>query len=90
MPQSRARTRNLPRATEPIYANAEWRRSPAQTIEENLLPSVVVLEGRNDYITGEEEKFAPHGYAVLTFDGPTLKEQILTPTRQIIYEKTLI
>jgi Calcineurin-like phosphoesterase len=90
MPQSRARTRNLPRATEPIYANAEWRRSPAQTIEENLLPSVVVLEGRNDYITGEEEKFAPQGYAVLTFDGPTLKEQILTPTRQIIYEKTLI
>jgi Calcineurin-like phosphoesterase len=89
MPQSRTRTRNLPRAGEPIYADAEWRRSPAQTVGGNLLSDVVVLEGRNEFITGEEDKFSPHGYAVLSFDGPHLEEQVLTPTGQVIYEKAL-
>ena len=89
MPESRARTRGLPRAGEAIYAHAEWRRSPAQTIEGNALANVVVLEGPNPYIKNEEDKFTPHGYAVLNLDGPTLTEQVLTPTGQVIYEKTL-
>ncbi|MBI3435694.1 MAG: metallophosphoesterase [Proteobacteria bacterium] len=90
MPESRAKTRNLPRAGEPIYAAAEWRRSTARTMEGNALADAVVLEGGNEYIKGEEDKFTPHGYAVLTFDGASLKEQILTPTRQVIYEKVLV
>jgi hypothetical protein len=89
MPQSRDATRDLPRATEKIYQRAEWRRSPAQTQGGNQLPSVVVLEGRNQYIKGEEDKFSPHGYAVLTLDGARLTEQVLDATGQIIYEKTL-
>ena len=44
----------------------------AQTKEGNLLPDVVVLEGPNEYIKGEEDKFSPHGYAVLNLDGPSL------------------
>jgi hypothetical protein len=89
MPQSRDASRNLPRATGQTYERAEWRRSPAQAKEGNPLPNAVVLEGRNQYITGEEDQFSPHGYAVLTLDGPMLKEQVLDPTRQVIYEKTL-
>ena len=49
----------------------------------------MVLEGRNEFITNEEDKFTPHGYAVLTLDGPMLKEQVLDPTGQVIYEKQL-
>jgi hypothetical protein len=89
MPESRSRTKVLPKAADAALSKADWRRSPAQTIEGNALPNVLVLEGGNPYITGEEDKFLPHGYAVLTLDGPSLKEQILTPTRDVIYEKIL-
>ena len=43
----------------------------------------------NEYIIGEEDQFLPHGYAVLTLDGAHLKEQILTATGKVIYEKDL-
>lgn len=89
MPDSRDPTRNLPRAGEPVYDRAEWRRSKAQVKEGNLLPDVVVLEGPNEYIKDEEDKFSPHGYAVLNFDGPSLTEQVLNPKGQVIYEKKL-
>ena len=72
-----------------VYDRAEWRRSKAQIKEGNLLPDVVVLEGRNEYIKEEEDKFSPHGYAVLNFDGPSLTEQVLNPKGQVIYEKKL-
>ena len=74
MPQSRDKTRSLPRAADKIYERADWRRSPAQTKEGNPLPSAIVLEGQNKYIKNEEDKFTPHGYAVLTLEGPRLKE----------------
>ena len=89
MPQGRDRTRDLPRATEPTYARAEWRRSPAQIVGGNPLPNVVVLEGRNDLIGDEADKFSPHGYAVLTFDGPVLIEQVRDASGHVIYENTL-
>ena len=89
MPQSRDTTRELPRATEKVYERADWRRSPAQIKENNLLPSAVVLEGPNKYIKTEEDKFTPHGYAILTLDGPILMEQVLDPTGAVIYEKVL-
>jgi hypothetical protein len=90
MPDSRDPTRNLPQAGEPVYDRAEWRRSKAQSKEGNLLPDVVVLEGPNEYIKDEEDKFSPHGYAVLDFDGPSLTEQVLNPKGQVIYEKKLV
>ena len=89
MPQGRDRTRGLPQATEPAYARAEWRRSPAQIVEGNPLPSAVILDGRNELITKEEDKFSPHGYAVLTLDGPVLTEQVRDAHGQVIYENTL-
>ena len=45
-----------------------------------------MLEGRNEFIVDEEEKFVPHGYAVLTFDGPTLIEQVRDALGRVIYE----
>jgi hypothetical protein len=87
MPQSRDRTRNLPRADE--WAAAEWRRQPAGDVTGNRLSSCLVLDGPNPFITGEEDKFSPHGYAVLTFDGPKLKEQICTAKGVVIYDQTL-
>lgn len=89
MPQSRSATRNLPRAGEALYAQAEWRRSDGQVVEGNSLPACVVLDGGNPFIVGEEDKFSPHGYAVLTFDGPHLLEQLFDPLGGIVYEQTL-
>jgi len=89
MPQSRKATRNLDRATDAIYARSEWRRSPARMNSGNHLPSCVVLEGRNAFIPGEEDKFSPHGYAVLTLDGERLREQVLDPVGAVLYDKVL-
>src|ERR1043166_3025411 len=89
MPESRDATRDLPRATEKIYERAEWRRSPEQISDGLALPSAVALEGRNEFIKDEEDKFTPHGYAVLTLDGPHLKEQVLDATGRVIYERQL-
>jgi hypothetical protein len=89
MPQSRKATRDLRRASEPLYAKSDWRRSPAQMNSGNHLPSCVVLEGQNMFIPGEEDKFSPHGYAVLTLDGPRLREQVLDPVGAVIYDKVL-
>ena len=39
--------------------------------------------------TGEEEKFSPHGYAVLTLDRSTLKEEVRDASGLVIYERVL-
>jgi hypothetical protein len=90
MPESRAPTHNQPRAREKIYEHAQWLRSAARTAEGNPLPSAVVLDGPNEFIPGEQDKFSPHGYAVLTLDGRRLKEQVLDATGHVIYEKQLV
>jgi hypothetical protein len=89
MPQNRSETQGLPRANGTQFARADWRRSPAQEREGNGLSSCLTLEGENPFIKGEEHKFTPHGYAVLTLDGPVLREQILDPTGAEIYANTL-
>jgi hypothetical protein len=90
MPESRRKTRNLPRADGDAFARADWRGTKAASVGGLDLPGCVVLEGPNPFITGEEEKFTPHGYAVLTLDGPTLKEQVMDPNGQVIYENMLV
>ena len=39
-------------------------------------PSCLVLDGPNPLISGEEQKFGPHGYLTLEFDGPRLTERV--------------
>jgi hypothetical protein len=90
MPQNRNATRNLPAATHPDFSRAEWKRSASVTKEGNILADCVVLDGRNPLIPGEEDKFTPHGYAVLTLDGPHLKEEVRDPLGNVIYDRVLI
>lgn len=88
MPQTRDTLCDLPRATEPNFARADWKRSAACVREGMQLPPCVVLDGENPYIKGEEAKFSPNGYAVLVLDGPTLLEEVRDPTGQVIYSRT--
>jgi len=87
MPQSRTLTRALKRAQGSLYERADWRISPARTMDGRELPSAIVLEGPNPYIVTEEEEFTPHGYAVLSLDGPVLKEEVRDPKGDVIYDR---
>jgi hypothetical protein len=89
MPQCRTETRDLPKA--PGQDKADWRLAPARKDEHGnrIAPPFLVLEGRNPYIPGEEDDFTPHGYAVLTLDGPHLVEQVVDPEGKVIYEHQL-
>ncbi|MBB5052776.1 hypothetical protein HNQ36_002750 [Afipia massiliensis] len=89
MPQSRTPTIGLKRAAGSVYERADWRVCPATTVEGNKLARAVVLEGPNEFIVGEEEKFLPHGYGVLNFDGVHLEEEIRSATGKVIYSKRL-
>lgn len=89
MPQSRTATKTLARAAGQKYERADWRTVAPCEREGNQLPGAVVLEGRNDLIPGEEDKFTPHGYAVLTFDGPNLLEEIRDARGRVILTQTL-
>lgn len=90
MPQSRKATRNLPQCGEKEYNQAEWRRSVAKTVEGNPLPNVVVLDGPNNDIQDESDKFSPHGYAVLTLDGPALREEIRDLRKHHLRKNTVL
>lgn len=52
-----------------------WRRIDSPTKS----PACFVLDGPNPFIRGKQEKYGPHGYLNLTFDGPTLVEQVMLP-----------
>lgn len=89
MPQSRNVTRGFARAEGSAYERADWRVCPPTTVQGNPLPRAVVLEGRNEFIVGEEDKFTPHGYAVLNLDGEHLEEEVRGATGELIYSKRL-
>jgi hypothetical protein len=78
-----------PRKPEVKEAEAErrvtgiaWKRL-APTAE---APSCLVLDGPNPLVKGEEEKFGPHGYLTLEFDGPTLIERVHLPDGTEIFK----
>lgn len=88
MPQSRRKTRDLSQA--PGQDLADWRLAPARIDSGRVVaPPGLVLEGPNPLIPKDGEKFTPHGYAVLTLDGPHLLEQVLAADGRVIYEKRL-
>jgi hypothetical protein len=49
-------------------------------------PSCLVLDGPNPLVRGEEQKFGPHGYVTLAFDGPRLTERVHLPDGTEIYQ----
>jgi hypothetical protein len=88
MPNSRAKTRTLPKA--PGFDLADWRLAPERLDQgRRIAPPALILEGPNPFIVDEEDDFAPHGFAVLMFDGAHLIEQVLDPLGAVIYEKAL-
>ncbi len=52
-------------------------------------PASLALDGRNPLVPGEEEKFGPHGYLTLDFDGPNLVERVHLPDGKTIFEATV-
>jgi hypothetical protein len=52
-------------------------------------PSCLVLDGPNADIKGEEEKFVPHGFMTLEFDGPTLTERVWLADGTEIFSNTI-
>ena len=43
------------------------------------VPSGWALDGPNRYIVGESEKYSPHGFVNLYFDGPVIREAVHAP-----------
>jgi len=52
-------------------------------------PACDLLDGRNPYIKGKEEKFLPHGYMTLEFAGPKLTERMHLPDGTEIWSHTI-
>jgi hypothetical protein len=59
-----------------------WRRF-TETAE---APPCLVLDGPNPLVRGEEDKFGPHGYLTLEFDGPTAIERVHLPDGTEVFE----
>ena len=53
-------------------------------------PSCLVLDGPNPLVKGEEQKFGPHGYLTLNFDGPSLIERVHLPDGAEIFKGQLL
>ena len=49
-------------------------------------PCCLVLDGPNPLVKGEEEKFGPHGYLTLDFDGSKLIERVHLPDGTEIFK----
>jgi hypothetical protein len=78
-----------PRKTEVLNAPAgpslsgiTWKRLSAS----GNAPSCLVLDGPNPLVKDEEQKFGPHGYLALDFDGPNLIERVHLPDGREIFK----
>jgi hypothetical protein len=63
-----------------------WKRLAANSVS----PSCLVLDGPNPLVKDEEEKFGPHGYLTLDFDGPHLTERVHLPDGTEIFKGQVI
>jgi hypothetical protein len=52
-------------------------------------PSCLALDGPNPDIKGEEQKFVPHGFMTLEFNGPTLTERVFLSDGTEVLSATL-
>jgi hypothetical protein len=71
--------------TERTIAAVQWKRLGAAGDS----PSSLVLDGSNPYIKGEQDRFGPHGYATLEFNGPILTESVFLPDKTRIYQNQI-
>jgi len=52
-------------------------------------PACLVLDGPNRDIKGDEQKFVPHGFMTLDFDGPRLVEHVLLSDGTELFSNTI-
>lgn len=71
--------------TERNISGVSWKR----LAENQYAPASIVLDGPNVLVPGEEQKFGPHGYLTLDFNGPNLIERIHLPDGSEIYHATV-
>jgi hypothetical protein len=72
--------------TERAVGQVAWKRL-AQTEDS---PSCLVLDGPNAFVNGEEEKFGPHGFMTLDFEGPMLLERVFLADGTLLNEHTIV
>jgi hypothetical protein len=53
------------------------------------VPDAWVLDGPNPYIPEHAEKYGPHGYLALHFDGPVIHESVHAPNGALLLKKQL-
>jgi hypothetical protein len=71
--------------TEDVAEAGAWHALPAR----GGVPAGLLLDGPNRWISGHESTFGPHGYAVLEFDGPALREVVHTASGVPIHERVV-
>jgi len=71
-PQKRDAFDELPESTNPD--GSSWRE-----VRRAGVPNAWVLDGPNPNVPGHAEKYAPHGYVALHFDGPLVHETVHAP-----------
>lgn len=69
-----------------VVNDVTWKHLPA---DENA-PACLILDGPNPFVAGEEQKFGPHGFLTLEFDGPRLTERIHLPDGREIFAGQVI
>lgn len=52
-------------------------------------PRCIALDGPNPDVTGEEQKFVPHGFMTLEFNGPALTERVFLAHGAEIFNNTI-
>jgi len=70
----------------PNGVDFHWQR--LSKIDNQRIPSALVLDGTNEFMPGEEKRYSPHGYVTLEFAGDDCVENYLLPdTRKILSQK---
>jgi hypothetical protein len=83
-PSSRTqKVRNLP--VERETHGVDWKRFNAS----QDCPSGVILDGPNPYMVGEEDKYPPHGYATLEFNGAIVTERVHLADGRVIFQNDI-
>jgi hypothetical protein len=70
---------------ERLVGNLSWRRLS----KTNDSPSCLVLDGPNKFIEGEQDKFLPHGFMTLDFEGPLLTERAFLADGTELFENEI-
>lgn len=71
---------------EEVAENTRWFRLEGK----NLTPAARILDGPNQYLKGEEDKYGLQGYMTLEFSGNQLNEIVHAPDGTILYNRRLV